>query len=66
MLFLATCIYHYRLQQEAMERETDEKIASSVRDKQLREQQIEQELRIAQVMIILHYPFNHYYFYCLI
>ena len=37
------------MQQEAVERETDEKIAASIREKKLREQQLEQERRIAEV-----------------
>lgn len=39
----------YRLQQEAQEREMDEKIAASSKEKKLREHQLEQEQRIAQV-----------------
>ena len=39
----------FRLQQEATEKETDEKIAASIREKKLREQQLEQEKRIAEV-----------------
>uniref|UniRef100_A0A1X7TJQ5 ATPase AAA-type core domain-containing protein n=1 Tax=Amphimedon queenslandica TaxID=400682 RepID=A0A1X7TJQ5_AMPQE len=36
------------LQQEATEKETDEKIAASIREKKLREQQLEQEKIIAE------------------
>ena len=39
----------YRLQQEAQEREMDEKIAAASKEKELRERQLEQEQRIARV-----------------